>query len=1171
MTHLRPFWQHLAAIVILLLLTLSPVYPQAGTATITGTVTDQSGAVLPGVQLTVRDPATGFLRETVTNDTGNYNIPGLKPSTYEITAELPGFRRQKQSGFRVEIDQIARLDLQLQVGEMSELVEVQARAQLLHTESSTIGSVIDSKKIQDLPLNGRNFVQLALLVPGVTTGQPGAGRGGGISIGGTRSEQNAFQLDGMSNTDQWDTGISFRPSVDAIEEFKIEVNNYSAEFGKGAGGQINVVTKSGTNRFHGTLYEFNRNDAVQARNLFQRNPFFVSKKGKFIAPPLNRNEYGGSVSGPVLKDKTFFFADYQGSRQVNAGVGQRNVPDAAFRSGDFSSILGRQLGTDPLGRPVLANQIFDPRTSRPDPNAPSRFLRDPFPNNKIPIDRFDPVARKILEKGLWPNPNSPGARDSNTGNPLRNYFDNRGSRSDGDQFMVKVDHHLSVNDTFYVRWGFNDTTSESPGNFPGNENFSLNRQQVLGGSYVRTLSPTRINDLRASYQRERPKSAADRILGGQNLVKELGIRGLPLAGPGAPGISVSGFTSFADGSESRRSDDTWQFIDMYSFNHGRHFFKAGFELRRISLDVISNPANTRGDFIFGDATWTSLERFPGTGNTFANFLLGLTRQKARRPGDHSSFLRATEYAGYFQDDFKATSRLTINYGMRYQLYIPPKETRNHISAITVPKFPSSFAEGGISFCRDQKKCAGLSTSLDPLKLGLTLNDLFVERLPVIALAGRELPRSLVEVEKNDFGPRIGIAYRLGSNTVIRTGYGIFFDTVPASYFQDAVENLPFVREDQQSLSSFQFGPPTPEAFIGYLLDDPPIGSFTPGPNTYEASFRNAYMQQWNLSLQRQLGNDLIAEVAYAGNKGTKLNRRENMNTREPRSPSAIIPSTVHPHLRRLLPFAVFDGQLITLDNWFTTTSSACSNYHALMGRLEKRYSGGLTFIHAFTWGRAISDAQPFSGGDNDTGNRIQDMFNRKADKALAPFDHKYRFVSSFIYDLPFGHRRRFASGVPGLVNQFIGGWQVNGIVSLQSGFPITIRRQGDPLAIGTDGATRPDQVCDPTLKRSERTLDPRSGDPIFFNASCFVAPADRFGNAGRSTVIGPGSQTWDLAVFKNFEVRERMRVQFRTEFFNAFNHPNLGQPGRDLGGGNFGVVTSAGGPRIIQFGLKMLF
>lgn len=1154
-------------VVCLSLASAGSLYAQSGTATITGSVTDPSGAALPGVRIVARDAATGFERQTRTNQDGAYSLPGLRPATYDVVAELARFRAYSRKGFRVEVSQVARLDIGLELGQVTETLEVAGQHQLL-TESASLGAVIDEKKILDLPLNGRDFVQLALLVPGVNTGQPGAGRGGGISIGGTRSEQNSFQLDGVSNTDQYDSGISFRPSVDAIAEFKIEVNNYSAEFGKGAGGQITVVTKSGTNEFHGALYEFHRNDAFQARNLFQRNPFFVTKSGRFKAPPFRRNEFGFAVGGPVTRDKTFFFADYQGRREVRGGVGQRTVPDAAFRSGDFSAILGQQLGTDALGRPVLANQLYDPRTSRlvNDPRTGRQiWIRDPFPGNRVPGGVFDPVALRILQRGLWPAPNVAGTRDSRTGNPVNNFFDDRSSRDEGNRFLIRLDHRLSTNDTLFLRYGFNDTEGRTPGNFPGNERLSPNRQQVMAASYTKTFGPSVVNELRLGYQRETPKSGADRILAGVHLVSELGIRGLPLAGAGAPEVSISGFSGFGDGSENRRTDQTFQLIDMLSFSKGRHFFKAGVEFRHVRLDVRNNPANTRGDFIFGNPEWTGLEGFPGTGNVFGNFLLGLSRQKSRRPGDHSSFLRANEFAAFIQDHFRVTSRLSLDLGLRYQLYIPPWETRNHISSIQVKSFPKSFAEGGIFLCKDPQRCASLSPSLTALGLGLTLDDLHVDRLPQVVIAGDGVPRSLSEVEKLNFGPRLGFTYRLTPKTVLRGGYGIFFDTPPAANFQDAVENLPFVREDQQSLSTFQFGPPPAEAFIGYLLDDPPIGSFTPGPNTFAVGFQNSYVHHWNLGVQRQLGNDLVVDVTYAGSKGSRLNRRENFNTAEPRSASAIIPRTVHPQLRRLFPFGVFEGQLITLDNWFGTTSTAFSTYHGLHTRIEKRFSGGLTFINSFTWSKAISDAQPFGGGNNDTGNRIQDIFNKEADKGLAPYDHRYRWSFSFLYHLPFGKGRRFASGSTGFWNQLIGGWQLNGIGTYQSGFPITIRRAGDPLGVGTDGAARPDMVCNPNLPRSERTLQ------RYFNTDCFVAPADRFGDAGRSTVIGPSTQLWDVALFKNFEINKRLRLQLRSELFNAFNHPNWGAPGRDLGGSNFGVINSAADPRIIQFGLKLIF
>lgn len=1163
------FTSRFLKIAVLGFVPLLSLYAQSGNATITGTVTDPSGAAINSASINVRDVATGFTRTTESNETGNYNLPGLRPGVYTVNVESPGFRRYQQTKFQIEVDQTARLDVQMQLGQTTEVVEVQANAQLLHTENATVGAVIDTKKIVELPLNGRNFVQLALLVPGVNPGQPGAGNGGGISIGGARSEQNAFQLDGVSNSGQWNSEISFTPSIDSIQEFKIEVNNYSAEFGKGAGGQINVVTKSGTNKLSGSLWEFHRNDAVQARNLFQRDPNFVNSKGDFIAPPFIQNQFGVAVGGPIIKDRTFFFGYYEGYRNVRGTTGLRSVPDAAMRSGNFASQLGAQVGTDALGRAVFANQIFDARTSREVFDSRLNrtvFIRDPFPGNAVPASRVDPISSKILQGDFWPAPNAPGSRDSRTSLPIQNFADGRSNRNNSNQFMSRVDHRLGDNDTVYGRLGWNDADSFSPGSFPGNERLTDNRQIVLGVNYTRVIGASKVNDLRFGWQHDKPNAGARRILEEVDVVGALGIRGLPLAGAGAPVIGVAGFTSIDDGGENRRDGNTFQVLNAFSFNAGRHFIKVGGEVRRIMLDVVNIPANTRGDFNFGNPEWSGLEGFPATGNTFANFLLGLPRQKSRRPGDHTSNLRATEYGGFVQDDWKVTSRLTMNLGLRYQLYISPKETRNNISAMRLRNRPTSFAEGGINLCKDPARCAAINPNLAPLQLGLTLNDLRVDRLPEVVVAGQEgVPRSLVQLDKLNFGPRVGIAYRLTDRTTVRLGYGMFFDTVPMSYFQDAVENIPTVREDQQSLSSFQFGLPPAEAFIGFSTEDPPIGSFTPGPNTYDLDFRNAYMQQWNFGLQRQFGNSFVAEVSYAGSKGTRLNRRENFNTREPRSSSALIPASVNPHLRRLLPFAYLGDQLITLDNWFMTTSTAFSNYHALLARFEKRYSAGFTIINSFTWSKAISDAQPFGGGNNDTGNRVQDMFNKRADKGLAPHDYRFRFVTSFVYDLPFGRGRRFGSGVGGVLNQVIGGWQVNGIAQFQTGFPITVLRTGDPLAVGTDGAVRPDAVCNPNLPAGERTLN------RFFDTACFVAPADRFGSAGRSTVTGPGVHLWDLSLFKNFTIRERASVQFRSEFFNAFNHPNWNAPGRNLGAGGFGVISGAQDPRIIQFALKVLF
>lgn len=1156
------------SLVVLLAVFAVSMSAQSGTATINGSVTDPSGSAVVNAKVTVRSPDTGFTRETATNESGLYQLPGLKPGLYELSAEAQGFRRHAVRPFTIEVDQIARMDLQLQVGDLAQQIEVVAATPLLQSENATLGALIDTKKVVDLPLNGRNFVQLALLVPGVNSGQPGASRGGGISVGGARSEQNAFQLDGVSNSDQWDNNLVFRPNIDAIQEFKIQVNNYSAEFGKGAGGQINVVTKGGANTLHGTVYAFNRNDAVQARNFFQRDPNFRNSRGDFVAPPFNQNQFGFTVGGPAKRDRTFYFVDYEGFRQVRGQTGIRSVPDEALRAGDFSRNLGSSAGADALGRAVLANQLYDSGTSRlvTDPRTNrTLYARDPFPQNRIPASRFDPVARRVLDSGLWPAPNIPGQVDSRTRNVIQNYADGRSRRDRTDQGSVRIDHRLSDKDYLYGRWNIVGSDSANPGSLPGQERSDFGTQQLASLNYTRTLTPTTVNELRFGFQRAKPESTSFAYQEGKNFNQLLGIPGIPTARAGLPEFTVAGMTGITGGGDLVRDNRTYQLIDSLSFSKGRNLFKAGFEMRRISMDVINNITRTRGTYGFDNAEWSGLEGFPTTGNTFANFLLGLPRSKGRSLANRSSEIFATEYAGYFQDDLKLTSRLTLNMGVRYQFYVPPKERNDHVSTVVHRNPPGSYREAGIYICKDPVRCAAISPSVPTTALGLTLNDLLVDRLPQIMVAGKGVPRSLVDTEWFNFGPRMSLAYRLTNTTVVRTGYGIFWDTVPISYFEDSIENIPWTQEDLQNLGPFQFGPRPAEALIGFANSRPTLSEITPGPNSYSAEFRNAYMQQWNFGVQRQFGGNWIAEVSYAGSKGTKLNRREGLLPAEPRSATAVLPSTLHPQMRLLVPFMVYDNQLVTVSDWYSTTSNASLTYHALMARFERRFSSGLSFINSFTYSRTISDAQPFSGGNNDTGNRVQDTFNKRAEKGLAPHHFKFRFVSSFLYDLPFGRGKAFGASVHPVVSHLIGGWQANGIFTLQSGYPITVRRSGDPLGIATDGAVRPDMVCDPNLPAGDQTIN------RFFRTDCFTAPPDRFGNAGRSTVIGPGMNNWDIAVFKGFNLTERWRLQFRAEFFNAFNHANWGMPGRDVGVAGFGVINSAADPRIIQFGLKLAF
>ncbi len=1168
-------------VLVLCLLTTVGLFGQAGTGTISGSVFDSSGAAVPGASVAALREATGFRRDSAANNSGEFSLIGLQPGEYIVTIEMQGFKKSSTKQLKLEVDQNVHLDVKLEVGNAAEVIEVTGQGLLLNTEQSSTGSVVDRQKIIDFPLNGRNFVQLALLLPGVNSGDGGNSNvGGGISISGMRPEQNSFLLDGTVNSDQYQNALVIRPSVDAIEEFKIQTSSYSAEFGKGAGGQINVVTRGGTNTVHGTLFEFNRNNALQARNLFDRNSNFKTSDGRFKAPPYNQNQFGFTLGGPVVapkyngKDRTFFFVNYEGYSLRRGNTTLTTVPTPEMKRGDFASFIGASQGTDALGRAVPRNGIYDARSSRQMGNV---FVRDLFPGNIIPGNRFDPVSRNVINyAGMVPDPNTAGSRGAN-GNPAQNYFDGRTRKDNYNLFSLRGDHQFSTKDTLMARYSITDSYGFAPNTFPGYGSFDNQRQMAGTISETHVFGPSTVNEFKFGYLRWAQFQAGENTIADKDVVKELGLRGLDFASTpglrGAPNFAISGFATIGDGDGPYRPrNNTYQFIDQFSFNKGRHFIKVGGEIRRVQNNI--TRANTlRGSFNYTSNNWSGEQGFANTGNTFANFLLGLAVQKGRRVSGFAQDLRSSEYAGFVQDDWKVSSKLTINMGIRYMYYAPPYEIQDRVSTLTFPKpAPTNFNQGALFFLTPGNE----------------------KYAPNWGRAGKELPRSLYEADKKNFGPRFGFAYRPLTKTVIRGGYGIFFDTVPLYITQDTLENLPNMKEDQQSLSLFQDSLPTLESFNGFLIANPGPGQFSPGPNNVSPNFKNAYVQHWNFGIQRELPGAILLEMSYVGSKGTRLNRRENSNSAEPNGPDATVPlssipaqplnpitgqpfsanpienASLRSRFRRLVPYAINtweNNALYLLDNVFDTTSTAFSNYNSAQLRLEKRQSKGLTWLLAYTFSKALSDATGFNGGGPyDTGNRIQDMFNKKADKGLASIDHRHRLSGSVIYDLPFGKGKSFLGNAPAVLNAIVGGWSLNGIYTYQSGLPLTVKYNGDVFGSGTDNA-RPDLVCNPNQSSDGRTVD----NP-FFTTSCFVRQSPiRYGTAGRSTVIGPVIQNIDIGVLKNNRITERFTTQFRAEFFNFPNHPQWNPPNRFVDQAAFGLINSARDPRIIQLGLKLNF
>ncbi|PWU02086.1 MAG: hypothetical protein C5B51_21600 [Terriglobia bacterium] len=1155
------------------------VWAQLGTATMYGNVTDSSGAVVVGATVSATNNDTGFLRQTITNPQGQYSLPGLNPGSYSVRVEFAGFRRAERSNITLQVDQNARIDVSLEIGQATETVEIAGQAPLIESESAALGAVVDTQKIVELPLNGRNFLQLARLVPGVDSGTQGGQTGpDGFSANGLRADQNAFQIDGTSNSNPLNDQITFRPSIDSLQEFKIETSNYSAEFGKGAGAQVNVITKSGTNSFHSTLWEFNRNNKVQARNFFDRNsgafpcdksdPNITTRKA--CAPQYNQNQFGGNLGGPIVKDKTFFFVNVEEFRQRRGGSTVTQVLTPAQRSGDFSQYLQKALTTpDALGRTFQRGQLFDPRTSRQvtAANGQLQWVRDPYAGNLIPQVQFDPVAAKMVANTTFmPLPNATG-QSTATGDIINNYVDSRSNKNNTDQVAARIDHQFTAKDTLFGRFSLQDSRQYTPQTFPGFGLAADVRTMNISVNYTKVLSTNVVAELRFGHQGWYEHSGAE---AGPDWLSIFAIPGMDIAeqtgNKGAPAITIAGYAGLGNGTGPFvYRNKTYQPMAILSFNKGKHYMKAGGELRYVKINSIGplgGDGGTRGTFAFDDAGWTGEQGVPNTGNTAAAFLEGLARQKTRLVGDFKLGFEAREWGAFFQDEYKISRNLTLTLGVRYMYYTPPYDPDKPLSSWLYPNHCPSYTVCG------------------PNYLNLASNSPYQTRY---GIAGKDLPKSLAPTDKKDIGPRFGFAWRPfgSSKTSVRGGYGIFFDTVPISLNGDTLINYPQVIEDQENLSFGLNGPPVPNGLIGFRIAKPGLGNggpgsvaqFQPGPNNFNADFKNAYIQNWNLSIQRQLPGQVVVEVAYAGSKATRLERQIALNLAEPLGPYAAIPDlSNNPNipnnigdsrnqLRRLVPVTIEQGVIIPLQNVFEEQSTGFSNYNGGTVRVEKRFSYGLTFLTTYTFSKAMSDNPGWRGGGYGlSAAGAQNILNLKAEKGLADLDHRQRFTVASTYQLP------FARNSHGVVKQVFAGWATDSIIQLESGLPMTPQFSGDIGQMGTNQALRPDLVCNPNLPRGQQTIDK------FFNTSCLVQQNPiRYGTSGRAVITGPGMIGIDLSATKNFAFGEKWRLQFRSELFNAVNHPNWVPPGKQLGTSAFGRITSAFDPRIIQFGLKLAF
>jgi hypothetical protein len=1116
-----------------------PLYAQSGSAELTGEVRDPSGATVARAPLTLANSDTGESFAVESSEAGVYVFLHIKPGSYQLTAHVPGFQPFVQKGITLLTGQRATVNLALTIGGASQQITVQADASLLRTESPSLTQAIPNQAISELPLNGRTFINLVGLSAGVAL-PPGSQL---PRLNGGRPRVNEYLYDGISVLQPEPGQVAFFPIVDAIQEFNLITNSPGAEFGRFNGGVVNLTTRSGTNSVHGALFEFFRNEALNAKNRF--TPAGSDR------PVFRRNQFGGVLGAPIHKDKTFIFLDYQGTRQEIGRIRTSTVPTSAERAGDFSAVLGSNLyrtpsgtvTTSPTGNTAILLTDTDGNTIQARQNMifrPSDQLA--YAGNLIPVDTLDSVAVTLLSR--YPAPTSSGAANNFT--RVANEPDNQ------DQFDIRLDHRFSQRDSLFGRYSYarDDVTPvaflpDGSGALTTTNSTALGPQLSLGqsfaSSYVHAFSPAFINEIRFGYTRRSVSRAA--LLLGEPPSDGLNLPGIPTNGAfndELPTFLIGGFQQLGPpaSTDSDFRTDVTEWAENVSWLKSRHAFKFGWDMRFSRLDILQPPSPT-GQFTFSNL-FTSNPSIAGTGNPLASFVLGQVQlfsidlqQNLLRP-------RAWVQEFFAQDDWKATSRLTISAGLRYTLNFPSTEADNQ---------------------------------------GAVFN-LQTEQLQYLGLDG--FPRTSRRLHWHDFGPRVGFAYLITPKTVIRSGYGL-------TWFDQAGITTPFTNPQfpfLQTASQSTLNNITP-AFV--LATGPTVTPVSPTPDaglgqgvfSVDRSQTSGYVQQWNLAIQRQIGSNLSFEIAYAGSKGTHIGVPDTNLNQLPVSDlalgSALQQSVPNPFFGQI-PISSSLGrktisvaQLMKTYPEYTTVSLFRNNvgntdYHALQARMEKRYSNGFWFLASYTRSKLIDDASSVFDASVLTGPianfPVADSFNRRLEQDVSNGDMPNAFAVSWSYDLPVGQGHHFNPG--GFVGKFVSGWQVAGIVTLQSGLPIAVTQTTNNLAFAGFGTQRPN-CSGPTA------LDNPSVAEWFDVSAITVNNALALGSCSRNPVRGPGYQDADLALIKRTPITERFSLDFRAEFFNLTNTPPLGAPNAVAGAAGFGTITSAGDPRVIQLALKLNF
>jgi len=1128
------------------------------TASLTGTVKDSTGAAIAGAPVVLTNNSTNVSRTAKTSADGTYFFPLVPIGRYTLTVEQPGFSTFIQTGITLELNQNGRQDVTLAVGSSSQVIEVKSDVAQVDTVSATLGKVESERRILDLPLVDRDTFQLGLLQAGVFTPDPDDGSRNPFSVSGQRSESLTFLINGVDNNDFLGNNAMVDPNPDAVAEFKILTNNYNAEYGRTSGGIVNQVIRSGGNKFHGSLFEFFRNDALNARD------FFLPDR-----TPFKRNLFGGTVGGPIVKDKTFFFFSYQGSRRHEGQVAPvLSVLSDPERHGDFSELLTGQTTSfcpNPApGDPQFdSGQLFNPAGAivgtcvNPDANGNTVGIHAPYNNNQVPVN---PVIAKYIDKYL-PHANAPG--NTFVSSPIGIINDN--------QFIVHIDHHFSDRDSLSGVYILNDHTRDLPyeivkgastgGNVPIGSGFNdSDRFQVASLTWTHLFTPRLINEAIFGANR---RGSLDAVPHDTTSPADLGFTNVSPDAPAGVAPPIMFTPSFnlgpTPGGPTSYANTTFQWQDNVSWTTGNHQLKFGADFRRVG-DNFNFDFFNNGSFDFTTGY---------TGNAFADFVAGF-------PDNYFQFsnavygIRTNSYYFYGQDTWKIRPRFTLNYGVRYEYNSPQTDPHNNIlgwfpgqESVVFPNAPTGILYPG-----------------DPG----TPN------------------RGLVFPDKNNFAPRIGFAWDMFGNAklVMRGGYGIFYD------IEDGALNLQF--GGQPPFGAVANFDPTdsngPQPGVD-LISDPftPAGLTNPFPfasagkvGTFsvplisfafvvDPHFRTPYSQNFNFGFQYQLTSDTMVEAAYVGSLGRKLISSEELN-----APVVAIEQQqlanagfVNPDCARPLGGCPDptdpNGFATNVTQIITNQSNGLSDSHELQVTVDKRFTHGFNLRGAYTWAKTID----ISSGFRARSAEYTDPNNPRLDRGLADFDATHRLVISGLWEMPWG--KWIGNGV---LHTVVEGWQFSGIATFQSGFPFTIYSNNDSGQTNVfPSLARPDLVGTATIfdPHQLRAFTPTgsgggsclgSGDPgrYYFDPTafdCTGVPIFTFGTTPRNYLRGPGINNFDLSIARRFKIKESDSLEFRGEFFNAFNHVNFLNPDNQGGSGTFGQVTSDRGPRIIQLALKFYF